>query len=649
MIIGTAGHIDHGKTSLVRALTGIDTDRLPEEKARGITLDLGFAYVPLQTGGVLGFVDVPGHERLVHTMIAGASSIGMALLVVAADDGVMPQTREHLQILSLLGISHGVVVLTKTDLVEADRAMDVELEIAALLDGTALSGAEVFPVSTTTGAGVAALRAHLLAEAARATDPDAIAPAGQSFRLAVDRGFSLAGAGTVVTGSVVAGEVRAGQSVLVLPSGLRARVRGIHTANRAVEQARAGERCALNLIGPGIRKDAIGRGDWIVDPAGASVTRSCDITLRLLATERSSLKPGTPVLLHHGAEQASARVLLLDRSVLPPGETGMAHLALDRPLPLRHGDRLVLRDIAASRTIAGGRALDPSPPERHRRRPERLDVLRALMATDVRLALLGLLAQPPFLIRRDLLQADWGLTEAGLTATLPDVVPLGAWVATAASLDSLAREVADALADFHPRQPAAPGVTLEALRLALRTRLPREVFAALAGHLVASGAMTAAAHLLRAPDHRGDLNGEDARLWDALRPLLEAAPYRPPLLREAAEQIGVGEIALRRASKGFARVGLVVEVAPDRFFARAAVVGMAEAAHALAAQVRGGGFTAAQFRDRLGNGRQLAIQVLDYLDRRGITVRRGDLRRAGKAPWVVFGGAMADRSRSDGG
>ena len=634
MIVGTAGHIDHGKTSLIRALTGVDTDRLPEEKARGITLDLGFAYVPLANGGMLGFVDVPGHERLVHTMIAGASSIGMALLVVAADDGVMPQTREHLQILSLLGLSRGVVALTKTDLVDAERAIEVELEIAALLDGTGLAGAEMFPVSVVTGAGIGALRDCLLAEAAHDAG---VFDAGRAFRLAVDRSFSLAGAGTVVTGSVVAGAVHVGESVLVLPSGLRARVRGIHAANRAVERAVAGERCALNLAGPGIRKDAIGRGDWVVDPARNASTRRCDVTLRLLPSERAALKHWTPVLVHHGADQVAARVVLLEPQVLQPGETGLAQLVLHRPLPLRHGDRLVLRDTAASRTIAGGHALDPSAPERHRRRAARMATLRALAVPRDGEALRLLLAQPPFLLRRETLLADWGLAEPGLAALLPAAEAVGAFVAAREGLALLTRAVAEALAAFHASQPAAPGMTGEALRLALAWRLPREAFAALLAHLAEAGAVAAEAHLLRAPLHRGGLAGEDARLWAALRPLLEAVPSRPPLLREAAAAIGAGEVALRRACKGFARVGLVIEVAPDRFFLRDAVAGMAEAAHALSAEVSDGWFSAAQFRDRVGNGRQLAIQVLDYFDRRGITVRRGDLRRAGKDSGVAFG------------
>ncbi len=631
MIIGTAGHVDHGKTSLVRALTGVETDRLPEEKARGITIDLGFAYVQLDHGGVMGFVDVPGHERLVHTMIAGASSIGMALLVVAADDGVMPQTREHVQILASLGIARAVVALTKTDLVDADRVAELELEISLLLEGTPLAGAAIFPVSATTGAGVGPLRASLLAEAAR--DVSAHTADGRAFRLAVDRCFSLAGTGTVVTGSVVAGLVRVGENVLVQPPGLRARVRGIHVANRAVEQARAGERCALNLTGPGISKDAIGRGDWVLDPARATSTRRCDIALRLLESERAAMKQMTQVLLHHGAGQMAARVILLEPTTLRPGQAGFAHLVLDRPLPMRHGDRLVLRDISATRTIAGGQALDPRPPERLRRAPARIAVLKALSAPDTNAALRGWLAQPPFLIAHTALLDDWGLIE---TTRPPDIVTYGTHIATEAAVGQLTAETARELLKFHTAQPGQPGMTPEALRIAMTTRLPRDAFTALLAHLLASGAVAADGAILRAPTHRRGLAEEEARLWDALRPLLNEMPYRPPLLREAAATLGAPEVTLRRTCKAFARQGLILELAPDRFFLRDAVIAMAQAAHTLAAEIRDG-FTAAQFRDLLGNGRQLAIQVLDDFDRRGITVRRSDLRRAGKDPAKIFG------------
>jgi len=634
MIIGTAGHIDHGKTSLVRALTGIDTDRLPEEKSRGITLDLGFAYVPLVDGGVLGFVDVPGHERLVHTMIAGAASIDMALLVVAADDGVMPQTREHLQILSLLGIPRGVVALTKVDMVDARRAREVEADIAILLDNTPLRGADVFPVSTLTGVGIEALRARLLDEAARANPT--LNPEQCAFRLSVDRSFSLAGVGTVVTGSVVAGSVQTANSVLVLPSGLRARVRGIHAANRVVTHARQGERCALNLTGQGLHKDSLRRGDWVVAPDGASQAHRSDIALRLLASERSALKQSNFVLAHHGAAQLPARLILLEPTILRPGESGFAHLVLDRPAPMRHGDRLILRDSSASRTIAGGRVLDPRPPERHRRSPARLAALNALHANDTQQALRAWLAQPPYLYPHAELRADWGLTEAGLRAVLPDSIMLGAYIALQEPIEALTEQITTTLAAFHAGQPAAPGMAEEALRASLPAKLPRAALAALLDHLTAANIIAREGQLLRLPTHRGSLAGEDGRLWETLRPFLAEQPHRPPLLREIALAIAMHDVPLRRACKGFARLGLVMELAPDRFFLREAVLEMARAAHALSASQPDGTFTAAQFRDRLGNGRQLAIQVLDDFDRRGITIRRGDLRRAGKNPDAVF-------------
>jgi selenocysteine-specific elongation factor len=640
MIVGTAGHIDHGKTSLVRALTGIDTDRLPEEKARGITLDLGFAYVQRDDDGVLGFVDVPGHERLVHTMIAGAASIGMALLVVAADDGIMPQTREHLAVLSLLGVERGVVALTKTDLVDADRAIEIELEIAALLEDTTLAGAEIFPVSCTTGAGIPALRARLLAEAtgagSRAAAELDVSPAHHAFRLAVDRSFSLPGAGTIVTGSVLAGTVAAGDAVLLLPGGQRARVRGIHSANREVARALAGDRCALNLAGPGIGKDAIGRGDWVLDPGHGTMTQRADAALALLPSERAALRHWAPVLLHHGAGQVAARIVLLAPELLRPGEHGLAQLVLDRPLPLRHGDRIVLRDPSASRTLAGGRVLDPRAPERHRRRPARLAALRAMTAPTRAAALRGRLAEPPHLLPRDVLCADFGLTATGLQALLPDAVALGDHVGLSGSCEALARETAETLAAFHARVPASPGMTSEMLRVALPTRLPRPAFAALLGWLGRTGVVIAEAHLLRAPGHQGGMGGEEAQVWDAVRRLLAMSPQQPPLLREMAAGLGVPEVALRRACKGFSRTGLLLELAPDRFFLRDAALTLAAAAHALAA-VQPDGFSAAQYRDRVGCGRQLAIQVLDYFDRRGVTVRRGDLRRAGREPAMVFG------------
>lgn len=620
MIVGTAGHIDHGKTSLVKALTGVDTDRLAEEKRRGITIELGFAYQKIGDA-LLGFVDVPGHERLVHTMIAGAASVDFALLVVAADDGVMPQTAEHVQVLDLLGLRQGAVAITKADLVDAERLAAVQREVAALLAPTGLAGAPAFAVSSTTGAGIAELRAVLEA-AALAHRPRA---AEGLPRFAVDRAFSLAGAGTVVTGSLLTGVLRVGDAVLLQPQGKPARIRGLHAGNAAVAEVRAGERCALNLAG--VAKEEVGRGDWVVAPGLTALTTRCDAELRLLPDEKP-LRTWTPVLLHHGAAQLNARVVLLAPEVLPPGETGLVQLVLETPRPLWRGDRLVLRDVSAQRTIGGGRVLAPRAPERRRRRtPGRLAQLHALAQTE---PLPALLALPPWLLPAAPLAQDWGVEEATLAAPR-----LGAFLAAPEGVARLREEARAALAAHHARQPAAPGLAAESLRLALPTRLPRDAFAALAEALVAAGALAREQHWLRLPTHQPGLAEADAAEWRRLHAVLARDPVRPPVLNDIAKALRLPPPPLRRAAKRFAAAGRLVEVAPDVFLLREVMPQMACAAARLSAETRGA-FTAAQFRDAVGCGRTLAIQVLEYFDRRGLTLRRGDQRRVVKDPATLF-------------
>src|SRR5262245_19703899 len=391
MIIGTAGHIDHGKTSLVRALTGVDTDRLKEEKARGVSIDLGFAYLPAPDGTVLGFVDVPGHEKFIHNMLAGATGIDFVLLVVAADDGVMPQTLEHLAIVDLLGIERGVVALTKSDLVDTSRRAEVTEVISATLAGTGLAGSDVIPVSPVTGEGIESLRDRLY-EAAHAIGTHA--EKGR-FRLAIDRSFLLAGAGTVVTGTVLSGAVNVGDRVTVSPSGRAARVRSIHAQNRPAERGAAGERCALNLAGDGISKDAIARGDVVLDPELQAPSERVDASLRVLGSEQKPVTQWTPVRLHHAATDVAARVVLLGEPVAP-GTEGLVQLVLERPIAAAVHDRFVLRDTTAQRTIAGGRFLDLRAPARKRRTGERIEQLAAHAVEDPRAALTALLARAPW-------------------------------------------------------------------------------------------------------------------------------------------------------------------------------------------------------------------------------------------------------------
>ncbi|MFN9478524.1 MAG: selenocysteine-specific translation elongation factor, partial [Betaproteobacteria bacterium] len=470
MLIGTAGHIDHGKTALITRLTGRNTDRLPEEQKRGISIELGYAYLPLADGGVLGFIDVPGHERFVHTMLAGATGIDLALLVVAADDGVMPQTEEHLDILRLLGLRDGVVALTKIDAVPAERVAAVRAQLAAVLAGTPQADWPVFAVSARSGEGLAVLDAHLRATArGRAVRPD-----GGQFRLAIDRVFTLGGIGTVATGTVHAGSVRVGDEVAIQPPGLRARARSLHAQDRAAEVGRAGERCALALVG--VAREDIERGLWLQAPALANPTDRFDATLRLSAREARSLAPWTQVHLHHGTRDVLARVALLDCASLAPSGEALVSVQPVVPLPVCRGDRFVLRDAAASRTLAGGVVLDIAPPARGKRRPERLALLAALRddsnprrpgegrgpasfdtPPQPNHALTTWLSQTPIPLAR--IASGWNLRDDELHALLAQV---GARVAggvafAPAAWQALRSRVLDAVAATHEREPEMPG------------------------------------------------------------------------------------------------------------------------------------------------------------------------------------------------
>jgi len=645
MIVGTAGHIDHGKTLLVKALTGVDTDRLKEEKARGITIELGFAYVPIPDtataerpeGEILGFVDVPGHERFVHTMLAGAASIDFVVLVVAADDGVMPQTREHVQILDLLGLREGVVALNKIDLVDADRRRDVAAQIESLLAGTTLAGADILPVSAATGEGVGELKARLLLEAA--SRPERAARG--AFRLGVDRSFSVPGAGTVVTGAIGSGTVAVGDRVVVLPRGFEVRVRALHAQGRPVSRAFAGERAAVNLAG--IEKDALGRGDWLCDPHHRSLTQRFDARLKLLASETRPLRSWAPVHLHTGTSAVAGRVVLLEGDRLEPGGRALAQLVLDAGLPLRFGDRFVIRDAAAERTIGGGSVIDPRAPQRKRRTPERLAQLTALDDDDAGAALRKQMAIAPGIIDYSAFTVDRGLSaaeaEAVLAATAPRVAetPSGRFVAAPEAVARLGMQVEAVLASFHATSPELGGMPQDALRLKLAPRPSRAQTTALLAMLAGEGAVVVEAGRVRLPSHSSALGAADQKLWERIERLIAENRHRPPQVRELAELAGQPITAVRRLCKTMARLGVVVEVANDRFFLRGALLEMAEMAAELAKTSASASFTAAQFKDRAGCGRNVGIQVLEFFDRRGVTLRKGDHRIVVKPPASVLG------------
>lgn len=630
MIVGTAGHIDHGKTSLVRALTGVDTDRLKEEQKRGITIELGFAYLPRPSGDIIGFVDVPGHERLVHTMLAGATGIDFALLVVAADDGVMPQTREHLAIIDLLGIRRGAVALSKCDLATAERLVEVDAQIRATLAGTSLADAGIIPVSTVTDDGITDLLAHL----DRAATDTGVRSADGRFRLAIDRSFSLRGAGTVATGTVLSGRVAVGDRVLVSPSGLEARVRSVHAQNTSATLGLAGQRCALALVGSKIDPESVTRGAVVLDPSLHNPVSRIDVALTLLASERKALSQWLPVKFHHGSAERNARVLVLRSGGVAPGQSDYAQIVLDRPAAMAAGDRFVLRDSAATRTIGGGVLLDLHPPERHRATPARRDELRILSGDD------------PTVIVRELLETGRGFVDVAAfyrdraaAAELVEATVRELDLVTFADGDRLVgmlqsawqRYAADAnaaLDRFHVEKPDLPGLGQERLRLALTPRLPATIYAQALYRLVAEGQVALDRSWVHRPGHEVRLSDEEELIWSRIKPQLGGSErFRPPRVRDLSKLQRIDEGFLRRLFKLAARRGDVDEIAPDHYFLGPTVIEMADVARELAAAGAGGEFTVIAFRDRLGNGRKVAIHILEFFDRQGLTMRRGDIRR----------------------
>ncbi len=637
MIVATAGHIDHGKSTLVKALSGVDTDRLPEEKSRGISIDLGFAYLALPQTPLIGFVDVPGHERFVRNMLAGVCGIDYVMLVVAADDGIMPQTIEHLSIVQLLGIEAGVAVLTKTDRVSAERVREVRQELRALLQSVKLTDFEIVECSVFAQQGVSELRERL-GQASRDTRRTEVE--GRSFRFAIDRSFSIVGSGTVVTGTVFNHQVQVGERLILTPSGASVRVRGIHQNNAAVTQAHAGERCALNLVG--ISAQDCGRGDWVVAPALHTPSSRVEVSLAVLSTEPQALRHWTEVHLHLGTTEVIARVAIERGGSIQPGATGHARLILNKPIACLNGDRFIVRDQAAQRTLGGGVVLDPFAPARVRDKALRQTELAAFAQPDPTLALRALLdCHSETGVDLDHFARSFNLTDSAVTEMLANlnatlIAKAPNYALLKVSVEKLGARVATSLQQHHRAQPQAAGLSLKDLRKQSAPNMKVGVFVAFVRAIAPEQKIILTGTFAALAVHRSSANAADQMLWQEIQPALAAMGPKGLTAAELAQAAGLKTLVVNDMLYRKVKQGDLYRVSSERFYSRANFIHFATLARHLASTSPTQTFIAAQFRDQAGVNRMLAIEILEVLDRLGVTQRVGDTRKLLKPLEVVF-------------
>ncbi|MBN4835969.1 selenocysteine-specific translation elongation factor [Enterobacter hormaechei] len=601
MIIATAGHVDHGKTTLLQAITGVNADRLPEEKKRGMTIDLGYAYWPQPDGRVLGFIDVPGHEKFLSNMLAGVGGIDHALLVVACDDGVMAQTREHLAILQLTGNPQLTVALTKADRVDEARIDQVREEVLATLAEYGFEDAALFVTVATEGRGIDALRDHLQ------QIPSREQASHHRFRLAIDRAFTVKGAGLVVTGTALSGEVNVGDTLWLTGVNTSMRVRGLHAQNQPVERAYAGQRIALNIAGDA-EKDQLNRGDWLLADAPPEPSERIIVSLQT----HTPLTQWQPLHIHHAANHITGRVSLL--------ENDLAELVFDSPLWLADNDRLVLRDISARETLAGARVVMLDPPRRGKRKPEYLQWLAALAkASDDKSALDIHLERGAV----DLAAFAWARQLSGeglrLLTQEPGFIQAGNRLLNAPVAARWQRKVLSTLATYHEQHQDEPGPGRERLR---RMALPMEddaLVLLLIENMRESGVINSHHGWLHLPEHKAGFTAEQDAVWQKVAALFGDEPW---WVRDLARETHTDEQLMRQVLRHAAQQGMIVAIVKDRYYRNDRIVAFANLIRELD-QARGS-TCAADFRDRLNVGRKLAIQILEYFNRIGFTRRRGN-------------------------
>jgi len=633
VILGTAGHIDHGKTSLIKAISGYDTDRLKEEKQRGITIELGFAALDLPSGTHIGIVDVPGHEKFVKNMVAGASGIDVVAMIIAADEGIMPQTREHFEICKLLGISHGIIVLTKTDLVDEEWLEMVTEDIREFLQQTFLRDSPIIPVSSVTGDGVS----EFIAELDRFCSelPDRIY--SNLFRLPADRVFTMKGFGTVITGTLISGKVSAGETVMIYPSKTKSKIRGLQVHDKQVNEAEAGMRTAINF--QGIEKASINRGDVIALPDSLQNSYMLDVELISLKSNDRPIKNREHVRFHTGTSEISCNIILLDREILEPGDTAIVQLRLDLPVACVGEDRFVLRSYSPVRTLGGGRILNPIPQKHKRFKNDINSSLQELLSSDPETRILQHTKNAGFSeITFTDLKIMTNLTGRPLENTLQELLSKKKIIKTDKDQNryihsdvykSFTEKIIAGLSEYHKNNPLKGGMPKGELRSHFPSKASDKLLNQLLNMIIRDDGIRQAENTIRLPGHKVTLKADQSDLKDKILNIFSKNGLQPPTFKDMVKTFNVNPIELKNVLMLLVSENLIVKVKEDLFFHADPITDLKQRLVNFLKSSKE--INTPQFKEMTGVSRKYTIPLLEYFDAENITIRVGDTRKLRRA------------------
>jgi selenocysteine-specific elongation factor len=629
IILGTAGHIDHGKTSLIKAITGTDTDRLKEEKERGITIELGFASLDLPNGQHLGIVDVPGHEKFVKNMVAGATGIDIVVMVIAADEGVMPQTREHMEICTLLGVQHGLIVMTKTDLVE-EEWLELALEdIREFCIGTFLEDAPIMPVSSVTGDGIPELIKTL--EEIAGSIPQR--PPSSLFRLPIDRVFTMKGFGTVITGTLASGKISVGDTIMVYPSGITSKVRGLQVHNQSAESSEAGLRTAINF--QGLDKSAVNRGEVLSVPGGLVASYMVDVSFHYLASNKKPLKNRTKVRFHTGTSEVMGYLILLDQEELPAGQTTVAQLRLDLPVAIVKDDRFVVRSYSPVRTIGGGQVLNPIPRKHKRMREDVVEGLQHLADEDPETVISQQIQQAGFSgVSFSHLKIMTNLTDKQLDTACQHLLSQKTIIQTnkenriflhQSTFDQLKQKSAEYLGAYHADNPLKAGMPKEELKSKIPQLSDSKVFNLILNQMIKADQIVQEENTVRLADHRVALGADQSKVRKKILDLYQQGGLQPPYFRDVPKILDVDPHHTNDVMLLLVEEGQIVKTKDDLYFHIDAITDLKN--RLVDFLKSNGDITTPQFKEMTGASRKFVIPLIEYFDASKVTLRVGDSRK----------------------